>query len=208
MQIKDKINWVYSSANDQQLAERYNTWANDYDNDLEDKGGYIAPQRVVETLAKYLPKNAKILDAGVGTGLVGTVLFEHGYSNLEGLDISAGMLEKAAEKKVYTALHQKVMGEPLGFSTDSFDGIVSVGVLTYGHAPSSSFDELIRVTKSGGYIIFPLVTDFYETSDFKEKMSGLEISSHWQFISRSDKFQPLPKLEPDIYYQIWIYKVC
>ena len=69
--VEDRINWVYSSANEQELAERYNTWAKDYDNDLEDRGGYIAPQRVVETLAKYLPKDAKILDAGVGTGLIG-----------------------------------------------------------------------------------------------------------------------------------------
>lgn len=208
MKVEDRINWVYNSENEQELAERYNTWANDYDKDLEDRGGYIGPQRVVETLAQYLPKDAKILDAGVGTGLVGKVLSEQGYSNLEGIDISVGMLEKAAEKNVYAALHQKVMGEPLGFPTDSFGGIVSVGVLTYGHAPSDSFDELIRITKPGGYIIFPLVTDFYEESDFKTKMTSLEKTDHWQLISRGEAFQPLPKLEPDICYQIWVYRVC
>lgn len=207
MQIKDKINWVYNSKNEKELAEHYNAWSNDYDNDLEDRGGYIGPQRVVEALANYLPKDAKILDAGVGTGLVGKVLFQHGYSNLEGLDLSPGMLEKAAEKNIYTALHHKVMGEPLGFPPDSFDGIVSVGVLTYGHAPSSSFDELVRITKPGGYIIFPLVIDFYNTSDFKEKMANLEKSGHWHLVSLGEKFHPLPKLEPDTYYKIWVYRV-
>lgn len=152
MNLQDKINLVYSAKNNQELAERYDLWANDYDRDLTGGGSYIAPQRTVQVLVKYLPKEAKILDAGVGTGMIGEVLHQQGYSNLEGMDLSTRMLEKAAEKNVYTALHQKMMGEPLGFATDSFDGIVSVGVLTYRHAPSRSFDELIRITKPGGYI--------------------------------------------------------
>ncbi|MGK7875760.1 MAG: class I SAM-dependent methyltransferase [Xenococcaceae cyanobacterium] len=207
MNVEDKVNWVYSSKNNRELTERYDVWADEYDRDVEGEFGYIGPLRVVETLVQYLPKEAKILDAGAGTGLVGKVLHQQGYSNVEGMDISAGMLEKAAQKNVYTALHQKVMGEPLGFATDSFDGIVSVGVLTYGHAPSSSFDELIRIVKAGGYIIFALRPDFYEGSDFKAKMTALETSGQWQLVSRSEKFQSLPKFEPDLYYEIWTYRV-
>ncbi|ETX05540.1 MAG: methyltransferase [Candidatus Entotheonella gemina] len=207
MNIEDKVAWVHGSTSHQELAERYDIWAHDYDRDLIDEAGYIGPQRAVEELTQYLSKDAKILDAGVGTGLVGKILHEQGYDHLEGMDLSAGMLQKAAEKKVYTALHQQVMGEPLDFATDSFDGIVSVGVLTYGHAPSSSFDELIRITKPGGYIIFPLISEFYETSDFKAKMTALETSGQWQLVSLSDPFQALPKMAPDFYYQIWVYRV-
>ena len=205
--LEDKIKWVYSSTSDRELADRYDNWADEYEQDVEDECGYTAPQRVVEVLVKYLPKDAKILDAGVGTGLVGKILHQQGYSNLEGMDMSAGMLKKAQEKNVYTALHQKVMGEPLGFASDSFDGVVSVAVLTYGHAPSSSFDELIRIVKPGGYIIFPLLPDFYEESDFKVKMTALETSGLWQLVSRGEKFQAVPKLETDMYYEIWTYRV-
>ncbi len=209
MSVEDKVNWVYSSKTNQELSERYSSWANEYDRDLNDAFGYVAPQKAVDKLTQYLSKKARILDAGVGTGLVGELLHQKGYYNLEGIDISIGMLEQAAKKNVYTALHQEVMGEPLNFETGSFDGVVSVGVLTYGHAPSSSFNELIRITKSGGYIIFSLRPDFYEESDFQTKMNELEASSQWQFIERGEKFQFIPKYESehDLYFDIWVYKV-
>ena len=35
MDVKDRVKWVYSSKNNQELAERYNQWAKDYDRDLE-----------------------------------------------------------------------------------------------------------------------------------------------------------------------------
>lgn len=205
--LEKRVQWIYKSKNNQDLAERYDVWASEYEQDLEEGFGYIGPQRVVDVLANYLPQDAKILDAGAGTGLVGLHLHSRGYSNVEGMDISSGMLAKAAEKNVYSALSQEVMGEPLGFASDAFDGVVSVGVLTYGHAPSHSFDELIRITRPGGFIVFPLVVDFYESSDFAQKMKDLEEAGQWKLISLGEAFQPLPKLEPDIYYQIWVYEV-
>jgi hypothetical protein len=35
-------------------------------------------------------------------------------------------------------------------------------VFTAGHAQPSSFDELLRVTRSGGLIVFTLATSAYE----------------------------------------------
>ena len=70
--------------------------------------------------------------------------------------MSRGMLDVAGEKGVYGALHQMVMGETLGFESDRFDAIIGVGVLTLGHAPASSLDELARVTKPGGVVAFTL----------------------------------------------------
>ena len=66
--------------------------------------------------------------------------------------MSSGMLQVADAKGVYGALHQMVMGEPLAFENDRYDAILGVGVLTLGHAPANSLDELVRVTKPGGCI--------------------------------------------------------
>ncbi len=101
-----------------------------------------------------------------------------------------------------------VMGEQLGFSTDYFDAVVSVGVLTVGHAPASSLDELIRITRPGGYVVFSLRPDVYETSGFKEKQAELESAGKWQLAEEGEKFQPLPKGEPEVYHQVWVYRVC
>lgn len=99
-----------------------------------------------------------------------------------------------------------VMGEPLAFVTDSFDVVVSTGVLTVGHAPASSFDELIRITRPGGYILFTLRTDVYEDRGFREKQTALESEGKWALAEVSDK-TPLLLKEPDVYHQAWVYQV-
>ncbi len=203
----DNVHWVYSSKNAQELAERYDDWAKKYDSDLPPEN-YLCPELTVDTLAKYVSQESKILDAGAGTGLVGQVLHQRGYTNLEAMDLSIGMLEEARKKNVYTGLHQGILGTPLNFSSDSFDAVVSVGTFTIGHAPSSGFDELIRITKPGGHIIFTIRPDYYEKSDFKDKLPALEAAEKWTLVETGDPFQNHPETEPDIYLQIWTYRVC
>ena len=207
MEKQNKVQWIYSSRNNQELAERYDQWARDYDTDLHRDFAYRGPQFAAKYFANYVPKEARILDASTGTGLVGVILAELGYIDLVAMDLSQGMLDEARKKNVYREFHQMVMGEPLGFATDSFDAVVSVGVLTVGHAPPSSFDELIRVTKPGGHIIFSLRPDVYESSGFKEKQSELESEGKWKLVEVSEKFQVLPKGEPDVYHNVWVYQV-
>jgi hypothetical protein len=76
-----------------------------------------------------------------------------------------------------------------------------------GHAPASSLDELARITRPGGYVIFSLRPDVYETAGFKEKQAALESESKWKLIEESEKFKPLPKGEPEVYHQVWVYQV-
>ena len=147
---EDRVQWVYSSENNRELEERYDEWANEYDNNIEGDFGYVMPRMAAETFARFVNKDAKVLDAGAGTGLVGVELNRLGYSDIEAMDMSMGMLEEARAKNVYCDFHQMTMGETLGFETDNYDAVIGVGVLTLGHAPAHSLDELVRVTKPGG----------------------------------------------------------
>ena len=207
MEKQSKVQWIYSSKDNKELAERYDQWAKDYESDLERDFGWWGPQAAAEVFARYVPKAVRILDAGAGTGLVGVILSDMGYKDIAAMDLSEGMLEEAREKNVYREFHQMVMGEPLDFATSSFGAVVSVGVLTVGHAPASSLDELVRVTRPGGYIVFTLRPDVYEADGFKDKMAVLEAEGKWQLVEVSEKKQVLPKGEPDVYHQIWVYKV-
>ena len=204
---QNRVQWVYSSKDNQELAERYDEWSKDYEKDLADDFVYLAPLKTSEVFAKYVPKDARILDAGAGTGLVGVVLAEMGYSSMVAMDLSQGMLDEARQKGVYQDFHQMVMGETLDYETDSFDAVITVGVLTVGHAPANSLDELVRVTRPGGHIAFSLRPDVYENNGFKERQAELESQGKWELAERTEEFQPMPKGEPEVTHRVWVYRV-
>jgi len=207
MREQNKVQWVYSSKSNEELLERYDQWASDYDKDLFGDFSYRTPQMAAEVFVRHVPKDARILDAGAGTGIVGEVLTGMGYRNLTAIDLSQGMLAEAARKNVYAELRQMVLGELLDFSTDSFDAVICVGTLTVAHAPATSLDEFARITRPGGHISFTLRPDTYEQDGFKEKQAELEAAGRWELVEVTEPFQGIPKGEPDIYLQVWLYRV-
>ena len=207
LESHNRVQWVYSSTNNEELQERYDQWASEYDRDLAEDFAWNAPSNAAALLARHVAKRARILDAGAGTGLVGESLSLLGYTDLVAIDLSAGMLEEARRKQVYGELYQMVLGETMEFETDAFDAVISVGVFTLGHAPARAFNELARITKPGGHIVFSLRTDVYESDGFKEQQTGMEESGVWHLAEMTDQFQPLPKGEPDVWHRIWAYRV-
>ena len=134
-------------------------WAPQHDKDLTEEFEWISPQVAVELFARHVVPGARILDVGAGTGLVGERLVTAGYRDLHAMDLSRGMLEVARQKNIYGNLWQMTLGEHLAFATDTFDAVIGVGVFTTGHAPAHAFDELVRITRDGGHIVFSLRTD-------------------------------------------------
>jgi hypothetical protein len=61
-------------------------------------------------------------------------------------------------------------------------------VFTAGHAPPSSFDELLRVTRSSGLVIFTLATSAYELGGFKDKLEALERDGRWRLVEATAPF--------------------
>ena len=202
-----RVQWVYESTNDKELEGRYDQWAADYDNDLAAEFEWNAPQNAAAVFTKHVDKAARVLDAGAGTGLAGECLAEAGYKDLVAMDLSQGMLDVAKSKNIYNDFHQMALGGPLDYQADEFDAVISVGVFTQGHAPANSFDELARITKPSGLIVFSLRADTYESDGFKQQQSGMEESGVWQLVEMTDEYQPMPKGEPEVWHRIWAYRV-
>ncbi len=203
----DRVQWVYAARNNQELKARYNEWADDYESDLNEEFGWTAPEVAVGLFAKHVPPDAKVLDAGVGTGLVGERLIDADFLELHGIDLSEGMIEKARAKGLYRALQQMTLGETLDFADETFDAVISVGVFTTGHAPAEAFDELIRITRNGGHIAFSLKTESHEKEGFGQYLNGLQAAGKWQLIECSEPYRPLPKGEPEVVHHVWVYRV-
>ena len=206
MSKEDRLKWIYSSKNNEELAERYDEWAESYDQELEEDYGWQIPQLMAEELSGITTKKARILDAGAGTGLVGQFLGSLGYGNLVAMDISNEMLNKAREKGVYQEFHQMDMGETLDFPDDSFDAVVCAGVLTFSHAPARSLYEMVRVTKPGGHILYSLRTDAYESMGFEGITEELESRQKWKLVEKKGH-QSFAQKEQDVVHDIWVYEV-
>ena len=199
---------VYTAKNNRDLKKAYDQWAEKYDAHVT-AFGYKIPAVAAGLFGKYVtPETTPILDAGAGTGLMGSILDALGYRGQIGIDISAGMLNKANERDVYKNLHQMVLGEKLDFPSNHFGACQSIGVFTAGHAPASAFDELVRVLCSGGYIIFSLLEDVYISKRYKDKFAALENDGKWQLMEKTKKFPGLPLEDPDLFHRVYVYRVC
>ena len=182
-------------AKDQnELESAYADWAPDYDQDVVAEGGYIGFKTVCDRLLKQdLPKDAMVLDAGCGTGLSGEVLAEKGYKNIDGLDFSQEMLDQAEEKGVYQDLTQADLMKPLDLPDNKFDAIVCAGTFTLGHVGPEALNEMIRVTKPGGYICFTVRDDAWKQDNFQDYMDRLTNDGDWEVLENNEA----PYLEQD-----------
>jgi predicted TPR repeat methyltransferase len=203
----EKLHWLDSASDSSELAKRYDQFSKDYETVFEKELAYRGPQLAAGFFARYVPLDARVLDAGAGTGLMGKELSELGYRDLVAMDMSRGMLAEAHQKNVYRELHQMILGETLNFADNCFDAVVATGVFAAGHAHPTAFDELIRITRPGGHIIFTLRPDVCQSYGFKEKQEALEAADKWQLLEVSENLQQIPKGEPDVYHQVWVYRV-
>ncbi len=189
------------------LTQQYEKWAASYDAENA-AAGFRIPALAPGFFARHVPVSDRpILDAGCGTGLAGDNLNILGYRNLVGIDLSCNMLQSAERLGVYRQLERMTLGEHLDFLDDHFAGVISTGVFTEGHAPSSSFDELIRVTEPGGHIVFNVRDDIYEHHGFREKQELLEQQGLWQLVEKTDRFRPFTIKELNVIARIFTYKV-
>ena len=206
MAEKFDIHQLYDATTPEELRAAYDSWARDYDTQIMD-GGWNGHIRLAAEAVPHLARTMKVLDAGAGSGLLGALLKTAGFRTIDALDASPGMLEVARGKGIYGQCVAAFLGEPLAFADDSYDAVLGAGVFTPGHAPPGSFDELIRIVRPGGVIAFTLRHD-RPPKGFHEAMAGHEKAGRWIRISCSAPWQSLPRYEPEVHHEAWIWRVA
>lgn len=205
MAEKFDIHQLYNARSREEMRAAYDGWAADYDEQITD-GGWEAPGLLVAAAGPYLEKDAPILDAGAGSGLLGMALRSAGFTTIDALDPSPGMLEVARRKAIYRNHIEAFLGEPLDLADDSYQAVLASGVFTPGHAPPSSFDELIGLVRPGGIIAFTLRQDL-PPEGFHEAMTAHEKAGRWTRALQSEPWQSLARYEPEVFHEIWIWRV-
>ena len=110
--LDSRLSRVYDNPGDKQSL--FDDWAPTYDHDLVNELGYVADIEACERLIALIPdRQARILDAGCGTGLVGRRLQQAGYTQIHGSDYSEKMLDEARATGAYVSLVQHDLTRPV-----------------------------------------------------------------------------------------------
>jgi predicted TPR repeat methyltransferase len=201
-----RLQWIYASQGADQLRERYDQWAVDYNADLEGLE-WRAPRAGAERCAHFADADAEVLDAGCGTGLVGVSLNSLGNHRIVGLDLSPGMLRRSEATGVYAELHQGSLLQRLPFDDGRFAAVVSVGVFTYGHVDGSAFAELARVTAPGGHVTITFRDDAVDQLGYRDAQQRLIDAGAWTLIEMTDAMPLIREDGVDAMLRVWTWQV-
>ena len=172
---------IYKLKKTDEVMKYYDEWGieNKYDQDMLD-WNYTGPKETAEVFMKYQKNSdAKIYDAGCGTGLVGVELQKYGYKNFFGADLSKKLLD-LVPKNLYQKLDQIDLNKKINEKENSYDAVLCVGTFTFGHVKPLALDEFIRITKPGGHICFTINEGIHEEYGFDKKIIELDQKNKWQ----------------------------
>ncbi|MFY8135808.1 MAG: tetratricopeptide repeat protein [Aquimonas sp.] len=135
------------------VSRLFDAMAGDFDAWLVERLDYRLPQQ----LSHYLPAGdgLDVLDLGCGTGLAGSALRPLAR-RLEGADLSPKMLEKAAARGLYDALHETSLQTLLARETQSWDLLLATDVFIYVGALEEVFELAGSALRPGGWLLFSI----------------------------------------------------
>ena len=123
-------------------------------------------------------------DLGCGTGLVGQFLQQAGFTTYDGTDISPDMMEHAGSRG-YRKLIALDPGQPINVADSSYDVTLCVGVFTHGHLGPEGFEELQRITRSGGLICFTVNEGIWDAGGFSQAISTKVDRGQWEILEQT-----------------------
>ena len=149
----------------------FNNYARSFEHSLLNKLEYNTPNLITEFIVAKNPniQLGSVLDLGCGTGLIGDKIKKY-CSNLEGIDLSKSMLEKASAKNIYDKLEHKDIVEYLSTEDLDFNYFISADVFVYIGNLSEIFRLIKSRNKSKGKFIFS--TEHTDRDGFFLEKSG------------------------------------
>lgn len=183
----------------------FDQFSADYDARMIGQLAYAAPQILADLAELVMPGRAslRILDLGCGTGLAGAV-FKSRASQLDGIDLSPAMIDKARARGIYDSLR---VGDIETSLADRYDLILAADTLVYLGALTALFRNVAAGLASDGYFLFTTEAKSGEGFELGPKRrwrhseayirdqaaaAGLEVAGLVAASPRAEANQPVP----------------
>ena len=115
------------------------------------------------------PKTTKILDAGAGTGQLGLLLKEKGFTDIVAIDASRSLLDKLDANGAYKESRCMYLGQGTDKFPDDlkerFDIVTSTGCWLAGHIPARGMEDCYAALKVGGLSVNGIRGNFWEKGE-------------------------------------------
>lgn len=163
-------------ADPQYVCKIFDHFAIDFDETLIGLD-YQAPRLIAEILKKIYHKplfcRPKVLDLGCGTGLCAQKIKPIlGWSAIDGVDLSAKMLDQAQSKKIYRRLVEMDLVQFLSDCPFSYSIVTAADVLTYFGDLKALFALTAKVLSPKGVFIFTVSENRINDADYHLMPSG------------------------------------
>lgn len=139
----------------QHVMDLFDNFAPTFEKKLVKDLNYQIPNLIAEVLQHEFVSlaEAKILDLGCGTGLVGEA-FRGKISGIDGVDISEKMIEEASKKNIYQSLARDDITNHLTRMTLDYDFYIAADVFVYVGCLKEIFSQLKVHARKSSHLVF------------------------------------------------------
>lgn len=144
-----------TGADERYVQDVFDAYAAHFDDHLVNTLSYQVPELAWALYTRTMPSRCDLftVDLGCGTGLCGPY-FRSLSKRLVGIDLSASMLDKAAERQCYDALAQQDLVAGLRPYNTAVDLALAADVFVYVGDLASVFVACVRALAEGGHLLF------------------------------------------------------
>lgn len=178
-------------APEQYIEQLFDAYAEHFDHHLMVGLDYQIPDLLRQACNPHLPSSkVDLLDLGCGTGLAAEA-FSSITQTMVGVDLSQRMLDKARQKRIFTALHQQSLPNFLKDHQQFYDIILAGDVFTYFGDLDTIFRHCQRLLKAEGLFCFSIE---------RSQNQGYELQASGRFAHNPEHIKELA----DIHELDWI----
>jgi predicted TPR repeat methyltransferase len=154
------------------VEQMFDSYSDNFEEHLVGALSYQTPRQMFEAFARYVGEDRhfqRSIDLGCGTGLLG-LAFQPLVDRLDGVDLSADMLEKAGQKGIYTNLYKEDIVEFLADAREQYDLFMAADVFIYIGNLAPLFLAVQNRATTGAY--FVCSTEVVEEGEVELRKTG------------------------------------